>query len=318
MRLADNPFSAAAGAGILARPVVAPGVALACSTSASIQLSRAPSSCKDRNRIVRIILSIWISGWRVSRSSARLRSANDFTSDRSALPPEIGKLFPREQQIAEIVYDNGLVTAKDVELHLSQSLTNSAIRSFLNRLVRKGLLLQQRCGRHGTILYAPALTDPFAREMAIKQFAADFYDGSLELIADELGDLFARQPTLAQLLESYERAPPLQVRELSSRMRQIADIVYRSGGCTSRDIQAALDIPLTRSCIKTLLGRMAVRGIIKTRPSGRHREFAYLPALITRQVRRLALKRLVENRFADSAGSALQTTLQLMHAQTER
>jgi len=51
MRLADNPFSAAAGAGILARPVVAPGVALACSTSASIQLSRAPSSCKDRNRI---------------------------------------------------------------------------------------------------------------------------------------------------------------------------------------------------------------------------------------------------------------------------
>jgi len=250
--------------------------------------------------------------------SVQIKLDHGCVADRAPLPPEIGKLFPRERQIAQIVYDNGLVTAKDVEFQLSRSLTNSAVRSFLNRLVRKGMLVQQRCGKRKSILYAPALTDPFAREIAVKQFADDFFGGSLEQLADELGSFFSCQPSLTELLEAYDRSQPSQLGELSSRMRQIAGIVYRSGSSTNREIQSQLDDELTISCIKTLLGRMVVRGLIRQRRSGRHRENAYLPALVTREVRRLALKRLIQDRFGDSAGSALRAVLQLMHAQQAR
>lgn len=236
-------------------------------------------------------------------------------ADGASLPPEIEKLFPRERQIAQIVYANGLVTAKDVEFQLSRSLTNSAVRSFLNRLVRKGMLVQQRCGKRGSIVYAPALTDLFASEIAIKQFAEDFCRGSLDELADELGNFFSCQPSLAELLEAYNRSQPIELDKLSLRMREIADIVYRRGSCTNRDIQSLLEDELTISCIKTLLGRMVVRGLIRQRRSGRHRELVYLPGLVTRPIRRLALKRFIETRFADSAGSALRTVLQLMHAQ---
>jgi predicted transcriptional regulator len=254
----------------------------------------------------------------VNRSSTRLQFANEFTPDQSTLPPEVRKLFPRERQIAAIVYGNGLVTARDVEFHLAQSLTNSAVRSFLNRLVRKGLLLQQRCGKRRTIIYAPALTDSIALELAIKQFAEDFYDGSLAELADEVGEFFSRPPPLAELLEAYDRSTPLEIRQLSSRMSEIADIVYRNGASSNREIRSQIGDSLTRSCIKTLLGRMVLRGLIRKRPSGRHREFVYLPALVTRQVRRLALKRFIESRFAGSAGSALRAVLQLTHARSAR
>lgn len=247
--------------------------------------------------------------------SAQIQLDHGSIADPPPLPPEIAKLFPRERQIAQIVYANGLVTAKDVEFQLSRSLTNSAVRSFLNRLVRKGMLVQQRCGKRGSILYAPALTDLFAREIAVKQFAEDFYGGSLEQLADELGNFFSFQPSLTELVLAYDRSQPVELNALSSRMREIADIVYRSGGSTNRDIQEQLGVELTISCIKTLLGRMVVRGLIRQRRSGRHRELAYLPGVVTSEVRRLALKRFIEARFAGSEGSALRTALQLMHTQ---
>jgi hypothetical protein len=65
----------------------------------------------------------------------------------------------------------------------------------LNRLVNKNILSRVRCGRHGTYVYSAALTRTSAKEVALRQFANDFYDGSLSALAMAIGDLFASQPS---------------------------------------------------------------------------------------------------------------------------
>lgn len=230
------------------------------------------------------------------------------------LPPEVLSLFPRDQEIAAIVYRNGLATAKDVEAQLSASITNASVRSVLARLASKGILLQQKCGARGTIVYGPALTESFARQIALEQFADDFCGGSMESLANDLGDFFARAPTVAELLSCYDRAPPLELRALSGRTREVAMFVYRHGSASIKDIQANLSDPISTSCVRTLMNRLDARALVKKRPSVHHREVVYLPGVVTRQVRRLALKRLIDERFRGSTATALHATLHLMRA----
>lgn len=228
------------------------------------------------------------------------------------LPPEVDQLAWRERQIAAMVYEQQLTTAKDVEARLSYSLTNATVRCFLNRLVRKGILLRQRRANGPAFVYAPALTDRSASEIALKRIADDFYDGSLSFLAEELSAFRARPSGLAELLETFDRAPPIELRALSPRMRQIATVVYRSGMATSRDIQSGISRPPTQACIRTLLSRMADRGLIRKHRSVRRGEIVYFPAIITRQTRGLVLKRFIHERFGDSTGAALQAALQLL------
>jgi predicted transcriptional regulator len=110
-----------------------------------------------------------------------------------ALPISLERLYPREREIAVIVYQRGVATAADVQIELSENLSNPAIRSMLNRLVNKNILNRVRCGRHGTYVYSAALTRTSAKEVALRQFANDFYDGSLSALAMAIGDLFASQ-----------------------------------------------------------------------------------------------------------------------------
>ena len=108
-------------------------------------------------------------------------------------PQEVLRLFRREREIALIVYERGLATARDVEAALSDPPRNAAVRSMLGRLVRKGILTQVKCGRRGTFVYGPALTQAGAREKALMQFAEDFYSGSLDALAGAIADMFARE-----------------------------------------------------------------------------------------------------------------------------
>ena len=105
------------------------------------------------------------------------------------LPQEVQRLFPREREIASIVYSQGLATAAQVEQQLSEPICNAAVRSMLNRLVRKGVLTRARCGPAGAFVYGAALTRTAARERALQQFAAEFYDGSLEHLAKAVARL---------------------------------------------------------------------------------------------------------------------------------
>jgi predicted transcriptional regulator len=108
-------------------------------------------------------------------------------------PQEVLRLYRREREIAMIVYDRGLVTAKDVEAALCHSLSNAAVRSMLDRLVRKEILTQVRCGSRGAFVYGPALTQSAAAENALKQFAGDFYGGSLDSVAEAIAQMFANE-----------------------------------------------------------------------------------------------------------------------------
>ena len=77
---------------------------------------------------------------------------------RAHLPLEVERLFPREKEITEtLVYSRGLVTAVDVEQDLSEPICNAAVRSMLNRLVRKGVLSRAKCGRGGAFVYGPGI-----------------------------------------------------------------------------------------------------------------------------------------------------------------
>jgi predicted transcriptional regulator len=113
--------------------------------------------------------------------------------DGAVAPGPLDRLYRRERQIAGIVYRRGLATASDIEAELGGELSNPAIRSMLNRLVAKGFLTRVKCGRFGTFVYAPAVTDVSARETALREFAQDFYAGSLSSLAEAIADLFARQ-----------------------------------------------------------------------------------------------------------------------------
>jgi predicted transcriptional regulator len=105
-------------------------------------------------------------------------------------PQEVLRLYRREREIAMIVYERGLVTAKDVEAALSDPLRNAAIRSMLGRLVSKGILNQVKCGSRRTFVYGPALTPSAAKEKALRQFAEDFGYPSLDDLAGAIADMF--------------------------------------------------------------------------------------------------------------------------------
>lgn len=229
------------------------------------------------------------------------------------LPPEVRTLFSREQEIAAIVYRGGVSTAKTVESQMQCPPTNASIRTILNRLVRKGILLECRPGKTGSILYVPALTEPFARHAAVKTFADDFYGGALDRLVKDIGEFIPRAPTLQTLLDNYDRSLPAEVETLVGRMREIASVVYCSGMASILDVQAAIPEPLAASGIRTAMNRLVARGIVRKRRGVRHQEVIYIPAIVTTQVRQLALKRLIDMRFDGSAEAALQSALHALN-----
>ena len=97
------------------------------------------------------------------------------------LPREVRLLLWREREIATIVYELGAATAGEVLPRLSTHLENASVRSMLNRLVRKGILLRWRAGN--AFVYLPALTLGDSRRRALSRFADDYFSGSIQLAA---------------------------------------------------------------------------------------------------------------------------------------
>ena len=108
-----------------------------------------------------------------------------------------------------------------------------------------------------------------------------------------------------------EEGWPDEISKLAPRMRQIAEIVYGSGAVTLREIHEAIDDDVTVYGIRTLLGRMVRRGLIRKRRSGRHAEVIYLPAILTPRVRAAALNKLIAREFDGSAQGALIAAMRL-------
>lgn len=99
-------------------------------------------------------------------------------------------------------------------------------------------------------------------------------------------------------------------------MRQVATIVYLRGGATARMVREELGGDYNTGALRTMLGRLQAKGILRCRPGDRPPELFYLPAIVTDEVRDLALQRLIEEHFAGDVDAALQQTLQLMSRQS--
>jgi len=108
------------------------------------------------------------------------------------------------------------------------------------------------------------------------------------------------------------RALPPAVLGLFPRMREIATLVYLSGGATVKEVQASIEDPLTIYGIRTLLNRLVRKGIIRRRRSGRHTEVLYLPAIVTPELQQITLMKFVDRNFDGSVSTALQTISRLV------
>jgi predicted transcriptional regulator len=107
---------------------------------------------------------------------------------------------------------------------------------------------------------------------------------------------------------------PHEVQSLRPRMRQVASIVYLRGGATVNTIKDDLGGDYNAGGIRTMLGRLEAKGILRCRPAGRLRELYYLPAIVTASVQTIALKRLVDEQFGGAVDAALQHALRLIHS----
>ena len=127
-----------------------------------------------------------------------LESGRKFRRPGGALPamvaatlrtPALTRLPPREQEVATIVYLNTSITANEVQEALPTEISNSAVRSMLNRLVEKGVLRRSRAG--AKFFYGPAFLLPGIQDRALERVAEDFFGGSLFDAADRLLKLIA-------------------------------------------------------------------------------------------------------------------------------
>ena len=96
---------------------------------------------------------------------------------------------------------------------------------------------------------------------------------------------------------------------LGPRQQEIAGIVYAHASVTPREIQQRLSEQRSLRVIRTLLDRLVLKGLVRRKASGHHREILYIAAIPTPRVREAAIRKLVDERFGGSlalASTALQ------------
>ena len=102
---------------------------------------------------------------------------------------------------------------------------------------------------------------------------------------------------------------------LAPRLEEIAAIVWQSSGVTAQDVQAALTTPLSNGAIRTMLGRLIKKGVIRRHSAGRYRTFVYYPAVAMSELRDQALKKLATEYFEGSLTRVAAATIELIQAE---
>lgn len=126
----------------------------------------------------------------------------------SALP-WFERLPEREREIATIVYHKGEATPREIQRTLPDTLSNSAIRSMLTRLVRKGVLQRRKEGNR--FYYLPAVAGPDVEDNALKRVVNDYFGGSVHAAALGFINFLGRHdpsvlPRLTPVIEFRSRA----------------------------------------------------------------------------------------------------------------
>ena len=100
--------------------------------------------------------------------------------------------------------------------------------------------------------------------------------------------------------------------KLTRREREIMDVLFALGGRGSaEEIRARLTDPPSYSAVRTLLGRLEVKGVIKHREEGLR--YVYVPTTSAASAQRKALQKLVSVFFG---GSPIDTATALLKQET--
>ena len=86
-------------------------------------------------------------------------------------------LSRRQRQIMDVLYRMKQATAAEVQAHLPDPPSYSAVRAMLVRLEKKGYLRHQEDGLR--YVYSATTTHAAARRAALQQFVRTFFEGSL-------------------------------------------------------------------------------------------------------------------------------------------
>ncbi|HEY3780177.1 MAG TPA: BlaI/MecI/CopY family transcriptional regulator [Fimbriimonadaceae bacterium] len=87
-------------------------------------------------------------------------------------------LSKRLQQIMDLVYERGRITAVELEQELPGSLSNSTVRTQLRTLEERGHLRHE--DQEGRFVYFPTRLKPNAAKSAMQRFLKTFVSGSAE------------------------------------------------------------------------------------------------------------------------------------------
>ena len=123
--------------------------------------------------------------------------------------PENVTLSRRERQIMDILYRLGSATAAEVQEHLPEAPSYSAVRALLRILEDKGHLKHEYDGPR--YVYAPIVSRPVAQKSALKQIVRTFFDGSASQAVAALLDMSAKDLSdnelerLAKMVEQAKR-----------------------------------------------------------------------------------------------------------------
>jgi predicted transcriptional regulator len=103
-------------------------------------------------------------------------------------------LSPRFQEIMDIAYRQGTITAGDLENQLQGEPSNSTVRTQLRVLEERGLLIRE--GKEAPYAYKPTRPKQNAALAAMRRFLQTFFDGNVEHALGTL--LTAKETALTQ------------------------------------------------------------------------------------------------------------------------
>jgi predicted transcriptional regulator len=137
-----------------------------------------------------------------------------FRPDRQGMQKLLGEL---EAEVMEIVWERGACTARVVHEHLQQtsrSLAYSTVKTVLERLSEKSLLLRQKV--ENAYVYRPAFSK------------AEFTTRAMQRIVDSLLDSFA-EPVVDHFLDRFDQATPEQRTRLERLVARVQADHHRNG-----------------------------------------------------------------------------------------
>lgn len=96
---------------------------------------------------------------------------------------------------------------------------------------------------------------------------------------------------------------------LPRREREIFEILCSTGEASAADVRRAMADPPSHSAVRTLLGRLEARGLVRHRSD--QQTYLYKPAVQPAKVRESALRQMVRTFFDGSAAGAATALLGL-------